>query len=782
MRGRRGRVVTALLAMAAVAAVGGTAVRTTGRTAAAQEPGAVAEEAQPLAVTPEVVDLGPDVLDGKAIPLDLGNAPETTTPRPGAMRPPSRSPAAAVPSATLRSWPSYDTRDGFYLKEYTLRGSGQGVEVWVATGGDGVSTGLSFPGSDCRNGTRTAVTDAQVTALVREFGQTILPRSSAAFSVAPPRSGANATLAGTLGDGYYAGDGDSTVVLVDNVRDDNFYDPGNAQRLTYVAGFFSSQIAGYTDRNVITLDGFDWLHRTTGTPPDQPTTDPCTNAPARPWFTEGILAHEYQHLLHDRTDPDEALWLNEGLSDWAQVLTGYSDPATPITSSGYDSHVQCLLGHLGTATAANPLPRAASGPENSLTLWGDQGPDEILCDYGAASTFLLHLQGRFGTDILTGLHRDPEPGLASVQRQLDVRAPGTTVRQVVQDWAATLAVDAQLDRGAGLRYGALAVAGALDVPAPDLPVAQVQTPALSASVLWETRHAYDTSGAPPNGTDFVRLRAADGRPLKANELRSLSFDGAEAYPSRPVEWAVAASSPGRPDDPALASGSGGLLDRSVVRAVSVPVTGPTLSFDTLFQIETGFDVGLVQVSANGGASWTTVAGDRTRTITDEVALTSVRGLAGLTGDSGGWVRASYDLSPWAGRQVLVGFRYVTDRTVDFPGWWIDDVAVGGTAVADGSTLQGWQSPTQVRPAPVAGYSVQLVTYSTTDPVVSTRIGRMALGAGAVAAPTLAELRPLTRDSRLDVIGVLVTAHDPTEDEDGYAPYTLTANGVVQPGG
>jgi len=780
---RRGRVVTALVAAVAVVAVGGTAARTTGRAASAQEQ--PAPEAEPVAAAREVTDLGPDLLDGKPVPLDLGNAPETTTPRPGAMRPPQRRQAAAAPappgSATVRSWPSYDTRDGLYLKEYTRRAIGDGVEVWVATGGDAVSTGLAFPGSDCRNGARTSVTDAQVAHLVREFEETILPTSADVFSAAPPRSGAAAALEATLGDGYYAGDGERTVILVDNVRDDNFYDPDNAQRHTYVAGFFSSQIGDYTDRNVITLDAFDWLHRTTGSPPNQPTTEPCTNAPARPWFVEGILAHEYQHLLHDRTDGDETLWLNEGLSDVAQVLTGYLDPRTPVTQPGYDSHVQCLLGHLATATDANPLPREASGPENSLTRWEDQGPREVLCDYGAASTFLLHLRGRFGDDVLTALHVDPAQGLASLQDQLDATSPGTTVAQVVRDWAATLAVDAQVDLGSGLRYGALALAGAVDLPLPALPAAQVQTPALSASVVWSSRHSHDTAGAPPNGTDFVRLRAADGRWLKANELRSLTFEGGATYPSEPVEWTVEAA-PGDRSGQALASGSGQLLDRSIVRDVTVPAGAPTLAFDTRHQIETGFDVGLVEVSDDGGATWTTLAGDRTRTITDEVALPSVLGKAGLTGDSGGWVRATYDLSAWAGDEVLVRFRYVTDRTVEFPGWWIDDVAVGGTVVADGSTVEGWRSPTQVRPEPVAGWSAQLVAYSSTDEAVSTRLGRMGLSAAAVARPTLAELRPLTRDSRLDVVGVLVTAHDPTERQASYAPYRLTANGVVQPGG
>ena len=109
----------------------------------------------------------------------------------------------------------------------------------------------------------------------------------------------------------------------------------------------------------MTIDAFDWLHRTGANPPNEPVPgNNCTSAPARPFLYEGVFAHEYQHLLERYEDPDEVNWINEGLSDWAQTLTGYVDPAKPITEIGFDSHIQCFLGWLGVATPANPNPRA----------------------------------------------------------------------------------------------------------------------------------------------------------------------------------------------------------------------------------------------------------------------------------------------------------------------------------------------------------------------------------------------------------------------------------------
>jgi hypothetical protein len=41
---------------------------------------------------------------------------------------------------------------------------------------------------------------------------------------------------------YYNGDGDRIVVLIDNVRDTNFFDPLDANGRTFIAGFVSNYI------------------------------------------------------------------------------------------------------------------------------------------------------------------------------------------------------------------------------------------------------------------------------------------------------------------------------------------------------------------------------------------------------------------------------------------------------------------------------------------------------------------------------------------------------------
>ena len=91
-----------------------------------------------------------------------------------------------------------------------------------------------------------------------------------------------------------------------------------------------------------------------------------------------------------------------------------------MTQIGFDSHIQGFLGFNDVMTPANPIPRPG-GPENSLTLWGDQTdyPTEVFSDYGAAYSFMEYLAGRFGHPFLTDLHLGPENGLDSLAALLD---------------------------------------------------------------------------------------------------------------------------------------------------------------------------------------------------------------------------------------------------------------------------------------------------------------------------------------------------------------------------
>jgi hypothetical protein len=654
-------------------------------------------------------------------------------------------------------WLALDDFNGIlYVKAYTLRAIGDHIEVWVASDDDDVSSGTDFPDGDCRNGTRTQITDDQVNYLIDQFDGNIYPKESATFSVPPDRDGTNALLADILGlpADYYQGDGDDIVVLVDNVRDDNFYDTNNQNSFSYIAGFFASFNNEYLNRNVMTIDAFDWLHRTGANPPHEPTSDPCTSAPARPFLYEGVFAHEYQHLLEYYEDPGETTWMNEGLSDWAQTLTGYVDTTIPITNLGYDSHVQCFLGYLGIQTEFNPIPRQG-GPEQSLNLWGDQTDfeSEILCDYGAAYTMMQLLADRFGPAFMGDLHRDDLHGFESLQALMAAAGSDLSINELIDTWAAMAALDGVLDDGASLRGG---------------DAADFQVSTLDASINWDTDQTYSSPGAPPNGSDFVRVRDDSGY-LSATDVHKISFDGVTQLPTLPIEWVVDPDPSGQAGDPALYAGTGNNLDRSIVRQVDVPAGTPTLTFDTHWSLEDGFDYAYVQVSTDGGTSYDSIE------CSDQVA--GPLGSA-FNGESGGFLSESCDLSAFAGQTVVLAFRMVTDSSVTFDGFWVDDVVLDGTVLSDGTTLDGWSSLTEFNPIEIEAYTVRLVAYSDGK---KAWIGEVPLDENFDGTLREGAVRRAL-GVRADVVAVIVTYHDSTETVQQYAPYTLTVNGVLQPGG
>jgi hypothetical protein len=135
------------------------------------------------------------------------------------------------------------------------------------------------------------------------------------------------------------------------------------------------------------------------------------------------------------------------------------------------------------------------------------------------------------------------------------------------------------------------------------------------------------------------------------------------------------------------SGSGDNLTNSLTLDPMVLPAGAYLDFQTYFNIEPYYDRGVVQVSVNNGP-WTGVDSN--------IAAFSNGSIFGSTGE---WVLAHYDLSAYAGQSVRIRFLYQTDYIEVFPGWWLDEIVIGGTdgpVFTDGAetllpqwTTSGW---------------------------------------------------------------------------------------------
>lgn len=83
----------------------------------------------------------------------------------------------------------------------------------------------------------------------------------------------------------------------------------------------------------------------------------------------------------------------------------------------------------------------------------------------------------------------------------------------------------------------------------------------------------------------------------------------------------------------------------------------TLAFDQWFEIEGGYDYGYVELTSDGGTTWTE--------------------LGKFSHNTNGkqWSPVYYNLDAYAGKQVQVRFRLTSDNSVAKAGWYIDNVQV-----------------------------------------------------------------------------------------------------------
>ena len=217
--------------------------------------------------------------------------------------------------------------------------------------------------------------------------------------------------------------------------------------------------------------------------------------------------------------------------------------------------------------------------------------------------------------------------------------------------------------------------------------------------------------------------------------------------------------------------------------------------DTGFEL--GWDYAYVQVSTDGGASYTSLpctaptADDATTSDHDPGAIEAVVGqLPGLTGTSGvhgynpavpaTWVPITCGLSPYAGKTILLSFRTINDSatqgngSLDAPGIYVDDIAIAGRPVSDGSSLAGFQSAYVA----VFGFTVQILSIDSRKKRIS--VVRLPLTRTFTLRDRTSAERYIDRNA--DFVGAIVTFNDPAETATRYAKYELTVNGVRQPGG
>lgn len=653
----------------------------------------------------------------------------------------------------VKTWPSWTTfgpADFFgsiYLKDYTLRGVSEQLEVWVASGTDDISSGLDFPAGDCRNGLPTTVTDEQIDYLIEMFETEIRPALRPVFPDPRPRDGKNAALPRwipQIPSSAFRGDGDRIVVLVDNFREPTFRSPrlgGNT------LGIMFPSFINMTDRNVLALRGTGWAWRLGDDP--LPTTwsdDLCARRVRQPNLIETVLAHEYAHVVQASAGPffdnviREPKWLTEGSADWATTLTRWGARVRSTT---------CFLGH--GAISTEPGEFCPDGPQSSMTAWNDA--DTSAGDYGAAATFIGLLATRFGPSFVRDLvTRTDVHGIDKVHRLVAERGSDAQMSDLIADWAIAVATSGVIADGAA--------------PMPtSRPFDRYRLASMPSTVAWSAPGAFDRPGIAPNGSDYVRLRDATGAWLDAGSLSSLEI---AVEPSLRAAWTI--------DEGAFHSGSGDGVSTRMARQVALPAGESTIDFDARWETERGWDFGFVQVSFDGGATWRSLATEDTTSTHDPDAMPEIiASLPGFTGSSGGWrpQRATLQLDQPA--DVLVAFAYRSDEFEHGGGFWVDDVTINGFRLGDGTSLSGWRDDGP----PVERIEAALVSYADDHSVLG--IAPIPLADNLTATLDRRDLQARVAPGAETVAAIVTHIQlDPTLSN--YADYQLRVNGDLQPGG
>ncbi len=160
-----------------------------------------------------------------------------------------------------------------------------------------------------------------------------------------------------------------------------------------------------------------------------------------------------------------------------------------------------------------------------------------------------------------------------------------------------------------------------------------------------------------------------------------------------VDWEVVDSNPYSPDYSWYAENVDVISDQYL--DLSVPGALPAdavLSFWHYYDTEPTYDGGIVEISTDGGASWSNLGDEMFYNgyngVIDSNYDNPLAGSDAFTGNSEGYIQTLVDLSAYEGENVIISFRLATDSIIGANGWYVDDVLVGSLTVVSNTAYAG----------------------------------------------------------------------------------------------
>jgi immune inhibitor A len=341
-------------------------------------------------------------------------------------------------------------------------------------------------------------------------------------------------------------------------------------------------------------------------------------------YLYGVLAHEFQHMIHWNQDRNETSWINEGLSELSVYLNGY------------------YSGHFAEAYTRSP--------DIQLNDWPDSS-ESARAHYGASFLFAKYFFDRFGEDATRALVSEQENGLFGIDSVLEqfgfvetTSGLPMSADDVFTDWLiATYIHDPEIEDGS-FTYSEF----------PEAP-----------RITYSERIRNCPTGLQTRG---VRQYAADYIRVTCPGDYTLKFEGSTevgVLPTDPMSGSYY-----------FWSNKGDMSNMSLTRFFDFSdEAGPlTLSYWTWFDIERDYDY-LYLMASQDGERWQileTPSGMLEETLSNSYGW-------GYTGASGRerpeWINETVDLSAYAGEEVWLRFEYITDDAVHGEGFLIDDIEI-----------------------------------------------------------------------------------------------------------
>jgi len=337
-------------------------------------------------------------------------------------------------------------------------------------------------------------------------------------------------------------------------------------------------------------------------------------------FTYGVLAHEYQHMIHWYRDRNETSWLNEGFSELAAFINGYYE-------SGFDSIY-------------------LANTDIQLNDWPNS-PNTTTPHYGSSFLFVNYFLNRFGEEATKSLVRNAGNGLDSIDEVLiNINAKDVvggeqiTSDDLFADWIVTNFVQDKKVGDGRYYYENYTQA----------PSAAITEKISECEFDWKERTVAQF------GVDYIEL--------KCNKDFLLNFKGNSIANVIPE-----ASYSG---DFAFWSNKGDESNMILSRTFDFSdVQGPiSMTFMTWYDIEIDYDYVYLTASIDGD-HWQIL---ESTTCTKNNPTGNSFG-CGFNGMSNGWIKQNVDLSSFTGQTIELRFEYVTDASVNGEGFLLDDIQI-----------------------------------------------------------------------------------------------------------